>query len=924
MKFEFQLGKGGTALFTFSEAGNLLLTATENGQVYKLEFLDALFAEKQMNVREEETYVAPVLNKDALFEVKDNTLLATAKTSKGVTVMSRFTVDSESPVILLDTWAEGKLYDCGIYAGRTFVDMSGFDKIGGKKLPYMLDLAPTAPYYAFREYMKLAGEGRTLKIGGGFVWHQGKVKDARTPGTAFEHFGLVDAHAYSGDSFQDDMSYFNAQNPLRTQYVFGDAPIVKKPYAAPAGNLTATGSLVAGKLEIPYVVTETGAGFICGGKAYPMVAMMAKKIATGEKVYFDTLSGWDKVTVADNTFTFLNNAGLGFKLAADLIGEENRIAWTVEAINTSADYTIYWCNYPRLHHATGESWDLFYPIGGGAVEKNFNCTDCFKIGSYPGGLSYPMAYYAIYPSDGNGTGIYYGIHDPDGGYKDFTACSTSVGGQMRLNSKFAAINIGEPSNGFALPGKAVWQAFDGDWYDAAEIYRQYIETKCDWMPKAPRTDIPEWMQDIPFWIMDWLPMDSGELPVSLRTGAEITANSWYEVPIKLREEVGVPIGYHMYNWHNNPFNNDFPHFLPPRPIMKPGVEKLQKAGIRVMPYINILLWDTHDKGSEDYQFTSVAKPSAVKMSNGEIRTHTYGSFEPNGEIVKLAPMCPTSEMWRNKLKEIVTCLFNDYNMDAIYLDQMAAYVPNACMDKSHNHLPGGGGWWQKEYRKTMDMLNAVKPEGRAYTSEGNAEVYASCLDGFLAWAWIIVENYVPAFMHIYGGKIPSLGRNANGYMQSNDPYWKYHLAQSLVAGEQMGWINSNFTNNPVRLNYARKLIQFRYYNRLFFREARALRPPVVECDDSHKFASGIGMGHPGVLYQPYITVGVLENGNKRMLIAVNGNTETTTDVIRFKAEELCIPENVTVKGEGQAKRLSVDRMELTIPADSLLALEWEV
>ena len=57
---------------------------------------------------------------------------------------------------------------------------------------------------------------------------------------------------------------------------------------------------------------------------------------------------------------------------------------------------------------------------------------------------------------------------------------------------------------------------------------------------------------------------------------------------------------------------------------------------------------------------------------------------------------------------------------------------------------------------------------------------------------------------------------------------------------------------------------------------------------------------------------------------VNTRTETTTDVIRFKAEELCIPENVTVKGEGQAKRLSADRMELTIPADSLLALEWEV
>ena len=140
----------------------------------------------------------------------------------------------------------------------------------------------------------------------------------------------------------------------------------------------------------------------------------------------------------------------------------------------------------------------------------------------------------------------------------------------------------------------------------------------------------------------------------------------------------------------------------------------------------------------------------------------------------------------------------------------------------------------------------------------------------------------------------------------------------------MGWINSNFIHKENRLNYARKLIQFRYRNRLFFRDANPLRPPVVECDESHMFASGIGMGHPGVLHQPYITVGVLANGNKRMLIAVNLCPDAMTDTIRFHAEELGLYNNFTVEGEGQAEVLADGRMKLAIPGDSLLALKWEV
>jgi hypothetical protein len=39
-----------------------------------------------------------------------------------------------------------------------------------------------------------------------------------------------------------------------------------------------------------------------------------------------------------------------------------------------------------------------------------------------------------------------------------------------------------------------------------------------------------------------------------------------------------------------------------KPGFAEGVRELQKAGVRVMPYINGRLWDTRAKGMEDDQF----------------------------------------------------------------------------------------------------------------------------------------------------------------------------------------------------------------------------------------------------------------------------------------------------------------------------------
>ena len=108
--------------------------------------------------------------------------------------------------------------------------------------------------------------------------------------------------------------------------------------------------------------------------------------------------------------------------------------------------------------------------------------------------------------------------------------------------------------------------------------------------------------------------------------------------IEMREDIGreIPMGTHLYNWHQIPFDTNYPHYNPARKDSERSIPVLQAHDIKVMPYINGRLWDTHDRGDYDYQFTKLAKPHCVKNYGGEPTNEHYGARMSNGEYVKNA------------------------------------------------------------------------------------------------------------------------------------------------------------------------------------------------------------------------------------------------------------------------------------------------
>ena len=146
-------------------------------------------------------------------------------------------------------------------------------------------------------------------------------------------------------------------------------------------------------------------------------------------------------------------------------------------------------------------------------------------------------------------------------------------------------------------------------------------------------------------------------------------------------------------------------------------------------------------------------------------------------------------------------------------------------------------------------------------------------------------------------------------MKHSHMHWKYHLAQSLLCGQQMGWVNADLVHMPDRLEYTKKLVCFRYANREFFRHVTVLRPPVVQAEEGHTFLSDVGMGHIGMLIKPYICAGALQNGKDRMILLVNVGKKTMTDMISFNPQEYNPGENFKVEGYGSVDKVFEGKTE---------------
>ena len=651
----------------------------------------------------------------------------------------------------------------------------------------------------------------------------------------------------------------------------------------------------------------------------PLFTLKLHNCETKEEIQLNADSGWGKITIESTVYGAelhwqqAKISGLQVIARVTTDNEANALRWSLQVENNNSQWSIWQVVFPQIALAElSEDARVFFPRAPGEVQKGLWRREFRHQGLYPEPWT-TMQFTAAYDEQSK-TGLYLGMHAPNANTKEISVESRPEERTVIFTFDNPAEDMSVGGNDFILNGEAVWQLLRGDWFDAAMIYRSWLRREARWFPQLSsegRGDTPQWMRELPVWTTT-----SGD---RARVVSRVKEFAQY---------MGVPVGFHWYGWHQIPFDNDYPHYFPVTEGFAEGVRELQQAGIFVMPYINGRLWDMRDKGVEDYQFTRVALPAATKDDKGQPYTEMYGSKEADGSPVRFAVMCPATELWQKRIRSICMRLFDEYNVDAIYIDQVAAMSPKLCFDKTHGHPLGGGAWWVEGYWNMLQSIREAMPEGRMLTTECNSEPFVRWFDGYLTWHWQH-DGQVPAFLAVYGGTIQMFGRAYRGGATKNLAL-RMKSGQQFVFGEQIGWIDPGIINEVENAVFLRQVVRLRWYLRRYFYAGEMCRPPQLEGDIPKVRADWQWSGEWWVSTDAVLTgAWRLPKENKLVVMFVNVGDEPVSAQFHFDGGQYGIDgEQVSVTTINQEETYetfvapNTFRRELKFPPRTAYA--WEV
>src|SRR5690606_10411835 len=210
---------------------------------------------------------------------------------------------------------------------------------------------------------------------------------------------------------------------------------------------------------------------------------------------------------------------------------------------------------------------------------------------------------------------------------------------------------------YSLAYNAVIGPLSGDWFTAAELYREWGERQ-SWAKdsRLKKGLTPEWLTNTALWV--WNRGRSEEVLTPA---------------VDLNERLGLPVNVLWHWWHGGSYDDTFPEYLPPRDgeqAFAENVKSAQEKGVHSIVYMNQLQWGP----STDSWKTENASLYTVKDREGKMNTHVYNIFTGKA----LTNMCIATEFWRNKYSSLADSVINFYGLNGIYMDQ--ACISRMCYD----------------------------------------------------------------------------------------------------------------------------------------------------------------------------------------------------------------------------------------------------
>lgn len=541
-----------------------------------------------------------------------------------------------------------------------------------------------------------------------------------------------------------------------------------------SGQMSISFETIASGLEVSSL--KNGATELLNTTAQnELFSLFITNTATNASESITSSENWENTVItlsnnnSESSITFSNPTqnGLPSTLVATVtvktIGSKSE--WDLSVTGLGNNHSLIDVNFPHFNiKAEGEDQFLI-PRFTGQLIYNPGAGIDYR-GLYPRGSASTMQFLAYY---NNNYGIYFGFHDPDAALKTFRVVDEEGG--IKMEGQFPIPDKQIAGNDWEMPGHFELDLFNGNWFEAAQIYKSWASTSANYWPQSsPERDA---RQNV-----------IGRLGVwgTLQEEHSLTVDIQRRMQLFIDYFPGVPVGMHWYQWNNLPQDDDFPNYFPEKTGAIALIENLQSNNdVVIMPYVNGRLWDISLVGGE-FDFDANALPFATKIS---INDDAYFSQPFRGNT--FAVMCPTQAPWQDLMVDISDQITNRMGAHGVYLDQVANASARECMDPDHNHPLGGGTLWRDGYNEMLEKIHTQISSGKIVTVEGGTDFIVDKVDGFLTDSWKD-PNLVPAFPAVYAGKVQLFGtRAATGLY--NDPAFYSIFAQSFSQGIQPGRFN---------------------------------------------------------------------------------------------------------------------------------------
>lgn len=290
-------------------------------------------------------------------------------------------------------------------------------------------------------------------------------------------------------------------------------------------------------------------------------------------------------------------------------------------------------------------------------------------------------------------------------------------------------------------------AFNGSWYEAAQIYRKWA-CRQRWVQTRhnPLRDIAMW-----FW-------NRGSVNEVIPPVEEFTADT------------NLPAALDWYWWHHNPYDADYPDFWPPREgeeKFKAAISRLNEKNIFSQVYINGMAWDV-----EAQSWPEGGADSIIIRRDGTQFAVEYNIYNHR----RLGLMCGEAPAFQKHIRKLAEKL-RSCGLPGLYLDMIACgSYAHRCINPAHKHAPGGGNFGYRGYRSLLEEIKQNNP-GMLLSSEECSEAYLDLLDSLIVLTPSSErlnrrEPVVPVFSAIYHGSIALFGNYAlpDG-LPPFDPMW---------------------------------------------------------------------------------------------------------------------------------------------------------